>query len=109
MASVWPKSHQLGVELRGRIASIGHLLSGNLLNAGVMLISVAIAARALGPQQYGIMVLVLALGRTVERLIRFESWQPLIRFAAEEEEKAGPARLGQLYAFGLLLDIATAI
>lgn len=94
--------------VRRRLTSIGHLLSGNFINAGIMLISVAIAARALGPAEYGIMVLVLSFGRTIERLLRFESWQPLIRFAAAEGEEASPARMAQLYAYGLLLDISAA-
>ena len=59
---------------RARITSIGHLLSGSFMNAGIMLLSVAIAARTLGPYSYGIMVLVLTFGRTVERILRFESW-----------------------------------
>jgi O-antigen/teichoic acid export membrane protein len=97
-----------GGAARRRLISIGHLLSGNFINAGIMLVSVAIAARALGPAEYGIMVLVLAFGRTIERLIRFESWQPLIRFAASEGEQPDPTRLAQLYAYGLLLDLSAA-
>ncbi|PSJ36392.1 lipopolysaccharide biosynthesis protein [Allosphingosinicella deserti] len=94
---------------RQRLIAIGHLLSGNFGNAAIMLVSVAIAARALGPEIYGVMVLVLAYGRTVERVLRFESWQPLIRFAALEEGSGDRARLGRLYAFGLLLDVCTAL
>ncbi len=95
--------------LKMRLVSIFHLLSGSFGNAAIMLVSVAIAARALGPEAYGIMVLILAYGRTVERLLRFESWQPLIRFTAAEEARADPVTIGRLYAFGLLLDMASAL
>ena len=91
-----------------RFINIGHMLTGNFVNLGVMLISVAIAARGLGPEKWGSMVIVLALASTIERLIRFESWQPLIKFAAEEENEADPVRMARLYGYGLLLDITTA-
>ncbi|MFC4592770.1 lipopolysaccharide biosynthesis protein [Sphingobium tyrosinilyticum] len=91
-----------------RLINIGHMLTGNFVNLGVMLISVAIAARGLGPEKWGSMVIVLALASTIERLIRFESWQPLIKFAAEEESDANPVRMARLYGYGLLLDITTA-
>lgn len=94
--------------LRSRLASIGHLLSGNVLNAVIMLVGISIAARALGAAEYGVMVLILTFGRVFERLVRFESWQPLIRFAAQEELGSNPPRLAQLYLYGLFLDIGAA-
>lgn len=93
---------------RGRLTAIGHLLSGNFLNALIMLVSVSMAARSLGPMSYGIMVMVLSYNRVIERIVRFESWQPLIRFAVQEEKEASPQRLARLYAFGLLIDIGAA-
>lgn len=98
----------LGGPMGRRLVNIGHMLTGNFLNAGVMLASVALAARALGPDAWGSMVLVLALASTIERLVRFESWQPLIKFAAEEENEADPVRMARLYGYGVLLDMATA-
>lgn len=94
---------------RSRLTAVGHLLSGNFLNAAIMLVSVAMAARSLGPMAYGIMVMVLSYNRVVERLLRFESWQPLIRFAVQEEGSASQERMGRLYAYGLLLDIGAAM
>lgn len=101
----WAQNHFL----RSRLAGIGHLLSGNVLNAAIMLVGISIAARALGPTEYGVMVLILTFGRVFERLVRFESWQPLIRFAAQEELESDPPRLAQLYLYGLLLDIGAAL
>ncbi|WP_375194590.1 lipopolysaccharide biosynthesis protein [Sphingobium sp.] len=93
---------------RGRLIAVGHLLSGNFLNALIMLVSVAMAARSLGPATYGIMVLVLSYNRVVERILRFESWQPLIRFAVQEEAQGSPRRLQRLYCYGLMLDMGAA-
>ncbi|BAV65643.1 lipopolysaccharide biosynthesis protein [Sphingobium cloacae] len=91
-----------------RLVNIGHMLTGNFVNAGVMLVAVALAARGLGPELWGSMVLILALASTIERLVKFESWQPLIKFAAEEEVEADPVRMARLYGYGVLLDISTA-
>ncbi len=94
--------------LRQRAINIGHLLSGNMLNAAIMLVGTSIAARSLGPHAYGIMVLVLSFGRTVERVVRFESWQPLIKYAAEPGTATNSQRLSQLYLYGLILDVGAA-
>lgn len=93
---------------RTRLVAVGHLLSGNFLNAFIMLVSVAMAARSLGPATYGVMVLVLSYNRVVERILRFESWQPLIRFAVQEEARGSMQRMQRLYCYGLLLDISAA-
>src|ERR1700761_2916698 len=87
--------------MRARLAAVGHLLSGNFLNAAIMLVSTAIAARSLGPSVYGIMVMVLSYNRVVERIMRFECWQPVIRFAVQDELKSSPRKMGRLYAYGL--------
>ncbi|MBT2134047.1 lipopolysaccharide biosynthesis protein [Croceibacterium sp. LX-88] len=94
--------------LRSRIGSVFHLLTGNFGVAITMLASTAVAARTLGAADFGALALILALGRVCERLVRFESWQPLIRFVAAEENAADPQRLSQLYAYGLLLDVCSA-
>lgn len=95
--------------IKSRLASVMHLLTGNFGIAGIMLLSMSLAARSLGPAQFGAMALVLATGRVSERLLRFEAWQPLIRFVAAEEEGASPHRLARLYAYGLMLDVASAV
>lgn len=94
--------------LRKRAINIGHLLSGNMLNAAIVLVGTSVAARSLGPHAYGIMVLVLSFSRTVERVVRFESWQPLIKYAAEPETANDKQRLSQLYLYGLILDVGAA-
>lgn len=98
---------------RTRLRHVGQLVTGNVANAALMLLASVIAARALGPAGFGVLTLVLALGRTVERVVRFESWQPLIRFATalegeERDDAAAREKLARLFAFGLALDIAAA-
>lgn len=94
---------------RRRLRDIGHLLSGNMANALVSLAAVALTARGLGPTQYGVLTLAFSFARAVERLITFQSWQPLIRYGAGLAEEGASDDLAGLLKFGLLLDIAGAL
>ncbi|MFN0046830.1 MAG: lipopolysaccharide biosynthesis protein [Sphingorhabdus sp.] len=107
-AEVTPAWRKKGFE-KGWLKSILHLVSGSAGNAILMLISTMIAARTLGPAAYGVLALVLTVGRLSERLLRFESWQPLIRFAASEDIAADKKKMSELYLYGLFLDIGTAL
>lgn len=95
--------------IRQRLGSIAHLLTGNVTNAVIMLIGTVVAARTLGASAYGVFALVLTVCRISERLLRFESWQPLIRFAAQEEISGDPQSRSQLFLYGLLLDVCSAL
>lgn len=97
--------------LRRRFINIGHLLSGNGVNGVIALVGVALTARSLGPVEYGILALVISYVRVFDRLMRFESWQPLIKYAAQVA-KDGQERLEHLralFAFGLWLDVGACL
>ncbi len=97
--------------LKERLQNIGHLLSGNVLSSIVGLIGFALTARALGPSGYGILALCFSYTRAIERLVSFQSWQPLIKYGAQtqEREAQGATKLRSLLKFGLLLDISAAL
>jgi O-antigen/teichoic acid export membrane protein len=95
--------------LRDRLVNIGHMLSGNAFSAVLALVSLSIAMRVLGPAQYGILALVVSYGRLIDRIVRFESWQPLIKYAAGLGPDPAPSKLRQLYGFGLRLDFAACL
>jgi O-antigen/teichoic acid export membrane protein len=92
--------------LRERLVNIGHMLSGNAFSAILALVSLSMTMRVLGPAQYGILALVVSYGRVIDRVVRFESWQPLIKYAAGLGPNPSPSALRQLYGFGLRLDTA---
>ncbi len=87
-----------------RVRAVGHLLTGTSATVCLSLLSIALAARALGPKDYGVLALILTLGQACERLLSFQSWQPLIRYGATLDPEAGRDDLRSLYKFGLLLD-----
>src|SRR3546814_15183431 len=53
--------------------------------------------------------MILTFVRLIERIARFESWQPLIKFATDREADGHPDQLDRLYLHGLLLDVGAAI
>jgi O-antigen/teichoic acid export membrane protein len=88
-----------------RARAVGHLLTGTSATVGLSLLSIAFAARSLGPTDYGVLALILTLGQACERLLSFQSWQPLIRYGATLDPEAGRDDLRSLYKFGLMLDM----
>ena len=92
-----------------RLINIGHLLAGNFGNVVLNLGAVAFTARALGPTQYGILALVMVFAQAIERIVSFQTWQPMIRYGAELEEASRKNDLKALIKFVFLLDLATAV
>ena len=88
-----------------RVQSVGHLLTGTSATVCLSLLSIALAARSLGPKDYGVLALILTLGQACERLLSFQSWQPLIRYGATLDPEARRDDLRALYKFGLFLDV----
>ncbi len=97
-------------DLRRRAVNVGHLLSGNGVTGALAIFGAGLTAHSLGAADYGAMALVMSYGRVFDRLMRFESWQPLIKYAASpaaEEERA--TYLRTLFAFGLWLDLSACL
>jgi len=89
-----------------RVRAVVHLLSGTSGTVVLSLLSITLAARALGPQEYGVLALILTLGQACERLLSFQSWQPLIRYGSTFEMESDSDDLRSLLKFGLMLDFA---
>jgi O-antigen/teichoic acid export membrane protein len=107
------KAHMISLrsqkDMSQRLTSISHLLAGNFFGSMIGLASFALTARALGPLDYGVLALCFSYGRAVERLISFQSWQPLIKYGAEAQQSGKQDDLRSLLKFGLLLDIGAAL
>lgn len=94
---------------RRRLFNIGHIMSGNAASSGIGLFAVAVTARTLGPTEYGILALIISFSRAVERLVSFQSWQPMIRYGAGLDPVKDAGALKSLFKFGLLIDIAAGV
>lgn len=95
--------------LRRRLVSVGQLLSGNAVTALIAVAATALAARTLGAADYGILAMIISFTRAIERLMTFQSWQPLIKYGAELDSPDRLLDLRALLKFGLMLDMAGAV
>lgn len=94
---------------RNRLRHVMHLLTGNAASMLIGLASVALVARGLGPVEYGMLALTFSFTQAIERLVSFQSWQPMIRYGAELNTPEHHDDLKRLLKFGLMLDLAGAM
>lgn len=62
--------------------NLGRLLSGKATAGLISLVYMVIAARALGPTDYGVLVLVHGFVTTVGGIIEFQGWHAVVRYGA---------------------------
>lgn len=89
--------------------NIGWLLSGQGVTAVFSLIYLAIAARSLGPKQFGIFMVVLTYAQLFANIVQFQSWKGVIRFGALHLSDGNRERLSRLLGFTAALDWSSAI
>ena len=95
--------------LRRLVKNAGYLVSGNMVAAGLGLVALALSARALGPELLGLLALIEAYAALVDRLIRLEPWQALIKYGADVLERNGQDDFRSLLKLGVLIDICGAL
>lgn len=86
-------------------AGLGLLLGGK---AGAGIISLAylfLATRFLGPEEYGVLVLIHAYVVTVCGIVEFPAWQAIVRYGAEAKRADEPHRLARLLRFATKLEL----
>ncbi|HBK90882.1 MAG TPA: hypothetical protein DDZ68_04335 [Parvularcula sp.] len=84
------------------------LLSGKAAGGVLSLAYLAIAARALGPKDMGYLAIASAYALTVAGLVRFQSWQAIIRFGTPMVEAGGGDDLRALLRYTIRLDFFSA-
>ncbi|HEX7886773.1 MAG TPA: lipopolysaccharide biosynthesis protein [Phenylobacterium sp.] len=91
----------------GRIyGNLGRLAGGKAAGGLVSLAYIAMAARALGPADYGVLVLVHTYVMTVGGLIEFPGWHAVVRYGAQASQAGDRARLSRLLVFAGLVETA---
>ncbi|TAJ73908.1 MAG: lipopolysaccharide biosynthesis protein [Phenylobacterium sp.] len=89
----------------GRIyGNLGRLLGGKVAAGVLSLAYMAIAARALGPADYGVLILVHAYVMTVGGIVEFPGWQAIVRYGAQALSSGDRPRLTRLLAFAGLVE-----
>jgi O-antigen/teichoic acid export membrane protein len=87
----------------------GALVSAKGLAGAMSLAYLAIAARALGPDGMGALVLAHAYAMTAAGVARFQSWQAVIRFGAPMVVKDDKAAFKALARFTARIDLLSAV
>lgn len=96
-----------GAGITGRIFKGLGLVLGGKAGAGIIsLVYLVLAARALGPRDYGILVLVHGYVTAVCGIVEFPAWQAIVRYGAEATKADAPHRLARLLRFGAILELA---
>lgn len=95
----------------GRIyGNLSRLLAGKAMAGLLSLAYLAVAARALGPRDYGVLVLVHGYVTAVGGILEFPGWHAIVRYGAQAIERGDRARLARLLRFaGLVEGVAGAI
>ena len=90
------------------LRNAGVLAGGNAAAAAVAIASMALTARALGPEFFGTLILITTYVRVVDQLVNFQVWQPLIKFGSDIQETGRPAEFAALIKLGAICDVTSA-
>ena len=106
-----PAEIRASADVRGRLwKNSGILVAGTIVAAVFGLGSNLLAARRLGPTDYGFLVLLGTFAFfVVGGLVSFQPWFALIHFGARELVDDNKDRFKQLLKFGFLIDAAAAL
>jgi O-antigen/teichoic acid export membrane protein len=85
------------------------LVGGRGLNAPLSLAYMALSARALGVEDFGVVVLVNAYALTVGNVVKFESWQAVLHYGAKPLAEGRSEDFHRILRFSLLLDLLSAV
>lgn len=89
--------------------NLGLLLGGKAAAGLISLIYIAIAARVLGPEEYGVLVLINYYAMFVGGLIAFPGWHAVVRFGVLALAADDEAKLVRLLRFVGAIEIAGGI
>lgn len=95
--------------IRRAIRNAGWLLAGKGVGAIFSLVYLALAARSLGAEQFGIFALILSYGQAVANLAQFQSWQTVVRYGAIHDAGNAQDKLRRIILFSALLDLGAAV
>jgi O-antigen/teichoic acid export membrane protein len=92
--------------VRRIFGNLARLLSGKAAAGVLSLAYMALATRALGPVEYGVLILVHTYVMTVGGIIEFPGWHALVRYGAQAVANDDRPRLGRLIVFAGSVELA---
>ena len=85
------------------------LFCGSALQTVAGLMTLAVTARTLGPERFGVLVLANTYATIVVQLVGFQSWQPLIRYGSALLHAQDERGLGSLVKLGAWVDASASV
>lgn len=95
--------------LKRVVANAGKLLGGRTVNALLGLGVMAIAARALGVETLGVLVLIQAFVAFLADVVEFQSWQTVLHYGSRPLAEGRRADFQRVVRFSMTLDLASAL
>ena len=95
--------------LRRVLANTGVLIGGRGVNAVLSLGYLAVAARALGVREVGVLILINAFAQLVAEVVKFNSWQTLLHYGARPFTEGDRPGFQRIMRFTLFLDLASSL
>lgn len=92
--------------VRRIFANLGLLTSGKAAAGLISLVYMMIAARALGPSDYGMLILMHGYAMAVGGIVEFPGWHAIVRYGAHALERDDPDRLIRLLRFAGSIEAA---
>jgi O-antigen/teichoic acid export membrane protein len=87
----------------------GRLIGANSITTGLGFIVTMLTARALGPENFGVLALVLVYAQVIGKLVTFHAWVAIVKFGDEALHKNDRSGFRQLIKLGFCLDLSSAI
>lgn len=84
--------------------NLGLLLSGKALAGLLSLAYMVVAAHALGPDRYGVLILVHGFAMTVGGIVEFPGWHAIVRYGAHALDRKETGRLVRLLRFATIVE-----
>lgn len=91
------------------LGNAGILLGGKALNGVLSLGATALAARTLGVELFGVLVLVHAYVQSIGEIAKFQSWQALLQYGTAPFEAGRINEFQRVLRFSLLLDALSGV
>ncbi|HKR89785.1 MAG TPA: lipopolysaccharide biosynthesis protein [Phenylobacterium sp.] len=91
--------------VRRIFGNLARLLTGKAAAGVLSLGYMALATRALGPADYGVLILVHTYAMTVGGVIEFPGWHAIVRYGAQAVAENDQRRLGRLIAFAACVEM----
>lgn len=107
-----PRHHSLSPTtsdvMRRLLANLGLLIGGKSVSGLLGLGYLALTVRTLGVETFGVLIIIHTVVEVTQSLVKFQSWQPILRYgtAALQEGRLGDLR--RLVLFSARLDIGSA-